>query len=307
MARAASGSRIAFGSEAWRAGAHQFEANLDRLLAIYRDAGIPVWIGTPVSNEKDRPPFASAAEPEGDTADDWYARGAAALAAGDADAARTAFRNARDRDELPFRATTAFDEIVRRLAAKHGATLVDVQARFAAASQHGIVGHELLLEHVHPNAHGYFLLADAFYDALRDAGAIGDWSRAPSRERAHRDMPITELDRVLGDWAVLELEALPPFRVEAVPFTLPEPRTDVERLARALRDEKIAWVDAMEQLLQRYRRDGRLADAAVVARVAAHAYPTEPAPSRVAGRLYMELGQTVRAQRYLEQSRRARR
>lgn len=307
MSRAARGARIAFGSDAWRAGGRQLEANLDRLLGIYRAAGIPVLIGTQVSNEKDRPPFASASQPAGDTARDWYARGVSALAAGDAAAARTAFRAARDRDELPFRAPGAFDDILRGLAAKHGATLVDVQARFAAASPDGIVGHELLLEHVHPNADGYFLLADAYCEALRDARAIGDWSGAPDREQARRDLPITALDRLLGDWARLELEAQPPFRATPGEVALPEPRTPLERLARSLRDGEVTWIDAMEELLQIHQREGDTAAAAVVARMAARTFPAEPAPSLAAGRLYLELGQPARAQRYLAQGRRAKR
>ena len=42
-------------------------------------------------------------------------------------------------------------------------------------SRDGILGDELLLEHVHPNLRGYFLLADAYYDALEAAGLIGNW------------------------------------------------------------------------------------------------------------------------------------
>jgi hypothetical protein len=183
--------------------------------------------------------------------------------------------------------------------------MLEEQARYSAASEHGIVGSEQLLEHDHPNADGYFLLADAYVEALRERGMIGDWSSAPDRAQARRDLPITELDRLIGDFAVLELEAQPPFREAPAEVALPAPRTDIERLARRLHAGDIAWVDAMDALLQIHREQGRTADAAVVARMAARAFPTEPAPSRVAARLYVELGQPLRARRYIEQARRA--
>ena len=57
FAKVASGAQIAYDSETYRAGIEQFETNLDDLLARYAEAGISVYIGTLVSNEKDLPPF----------------------------------------------------------------------------------------------------------------------------------------------------------------------------------------------------------------------------------------------------------
>jgi lysophospholipase L1-like esterase len=300
MSRAARGSRIPYRSDAWLAGVAQFEANLDAILSRYREAGVPVFVATLVSNEKDRPPFASADGPDGAAA--WFERGRRALERGDAEAARRAFREARDRDELPFRAPQAFDDVVRKLAERHGATLVDASARFAAASPQGIVGHELLLEHVHPNAEGYFLLADAFFDALRDELPLGDWSRAPSDAESHRDMPITPLDRALAALSVRVLKADFPFVPEAAPVSLPQPANAIEALALRRHREEISWLESMEQLMQRDRRAGRTRDAAVVARMAAQVFPGERATNFTTGSLYLELGELARARRYLERS-----
>lgn len=338
IARAATGARIPFGSDAYRRGARQLEANLSAILEKYRRAGIRVYIGTLVSNEKDFAPFESPlrngvdrkewdslwqgqlrARQEGDaaaarrlleqllqldenSADAWYALGQLEEQAGHGDAARVAYRNARDRDVLRFRAPEDFNRVIARVAERYGARLVDVRRHFEEASPDGIVGDELLLEHVHPNADGYFLLADAFYQALERDGEIGDWSRAPSRERARQEMPITEIDRLLADYTIRELEADFPFSDVRRELRLPTPRNEIEELAQQRQRGEIEWLDSMQRLLEIERAAGRSERAAMVARVAAQTYPTAWAPNFSAGVLLMRLGELARARRYLERS-----
>jgi lysophospholipase L1-like esterase len=338
MARAASGARIPFASGLYHQGARQFEANLRLILKKYQRAGIPVYLGTLVSNERDQKPFSSEisdqvdrerweqiwqthrrAQQAGDidsarnalshllelddnAATVWYALGQLAQEAGETRAAREAYRNAKDRDQLRFRAPEAFNQLIRQLAESYGATLVDVQQHLADASPNGIVGDELLLEHLHPNAEGYFLLADAYYEALKQNGEIGSWSQAPSRVRAERDMPITVLDRILADHAVRELEGTYPFDETGQEISFPTPVNEIERLAEQRRRGELDWLDSMEGLLQIHRKAGRKEEAVVVARMAAQAYPTERAPNFSAGMLYMDLKQFALARHYLDRS-----
>ena len=71
-------------------------------------------------------------------------------------------------------APESFDASLRDVAARHGATVVDVRQVFARAARDGIVGADLMLEHVHPNVEGYFQLANAFYGALVEWAADGE-------------------------------------------------------------------------------------------------------------------------------------
>lgn len=338
MARAASGARIPFGSDAYQQGLAQLEANLGRLLDRYRRAGIPVYLGTLASNEKDQRPFASPI-PDGidrqrwerlwrsqrearqagdagaardalsrlleldpDAADVWFELGRLEQQAGRPDAAREAYRNAIDRDQLRLRAPQSFNQRIRELAERYDATLVDVQQHLADASPQDLIGDELLLEHVHPNAEGYFLLADAYYEALKRNAAIGDWSREPDREQARRDMPITAIDRILVEYAIRELKADYPFRETPQEVGLPTPENEIERLAWRRHRGELEWLDGMESLLHLYRKQGHIEAAAVIARMAAQAYPTLSAPNFSAGMLYLHLKQFARARRYLERS-----
>jgi lysophospholipase L1-like esterase len=338
IGRAAEGARVPFDSGAYHAGIRQLEANLGAALESYGRAGIPVYLATLASNEKDNPPFEGAlvtgldrdawasgwrmyedameagSRPaaraalsrlvrlEGSVADAWYALAELELEAGELEAARVAYRHAKDRDELRFRAPEVFNEVIRELADAPGVTLVDVQRHMEAASPTGIVGNELLSEHVHPNARGYFLLADAFYEALSRHEEIGDWSRAPSREDAERDMPVTAIDRMLADHRIRELKADYPFSASRQEVSFPEPSDEVEALAAALQRGELDWLEAMEGLLQLYRSQGRIREASVVARMAAQAYPSYAAPNFSAGMLFLELEQPARARRYLERS-----
>jgi lysophospholipase L1-like esterase len=146
-------------------GEAQFVDNLSALLATIRARGIPVFVGRPVSNVRDRPPFAS---PDNEAADSVFRDGLAALARADSARARDALPLARDLDVVRFRAPSRFVGIVQEAAAVGGAAYVPVAERFEAASA-GLPGASLFLEHVHPTRAGVTVLARTFYDALAEA------------------------------------------------------------------------------------------------------------------------------------------
>jgi hypothetical protein len=255
--------------------------------------------------EKARAVLRELIELDGNAADVWYALGRLEQAMGRSRPAREAYLGAKDRDRLRFRAPEDLNRLVRWLASTYGATVVEVQQHFVDASPDGMIGSELLLEHVHPNAEGYFLLADAYYEALKRDGRIGDWSLAPSRAEAERDMPLTAVDRILAEYDALEIKAGFPFEDPPRRFRLPAPRSEIESLAQARRKGELDWISSMEKLLQIHQREGRLADAARVARLAAQDYPSDRGPNYAAGELLKRLGKLARARRYLERSLRA--
>jgi lysophospholipase L1-like esterase len=338
MARAAAGAQIPIGSPTHQAGLRQLEANLGRILQRYREAGVPVYVGTLASNEKDQPPFASEIpervdkehwedlwqgyqhqrrvgdrgsaraalfallDLDPDSAMAWYALGRLEHAEGEAGAARHAFRNAKDRDELPFRAPESFNQQIRDLASREQATVVEVQSHLTAESAEDVLGADLFLDHLHPNAEGYFLLADAYWDALQQEGVFGDGPPARSRDQAMQDMPITVLDRILAEQAIRELKGDFPFTKKRHVIRFPTPTNEIERLARQLHSGEIGWLGAMEALLQLYLERQEVEEAALVARIAAQAFPTEYAPNFSAGKLLLQQKRFARARRYLERS-----
>lgn len=270
MARVAGEHSIPLDSTLFRRGLAQFEHNLEVLLETYRRADVPVFIGTIASNERDQPPFA------GKVAHETFSQARQLEVAGDAEAARQAYRSARDLDELRFRAPSQFNDIIRSVAARRGAMLVESQEHLAAASPNGIIGSTLMLEHVHPNLDGYFLLADAFFDAIAVSGLLGVPVVTVPDEQARREMPVTEVDRFFGEYKIGRLTSAWPFQETGVEYRLPRPATEAERLAQALFRQQTDWGSAQEVLRRHYSEAGDDAGYTVVTQVLADAFVTAP-------------------------------
>jgi len=179
-----------------------FEANLRDTVAVARSSGARVIVSTVATNLKDCGPFASlhrenlgADELRSWTAlvqqgadlenvrsyaealqayqaatkiDDQYAELEFRMARslwmlGDYAAAQEHYLRARDLDTLRFRADSKINDINRSVASSSGAELVDADAVFSKASPNGIIGSELIYEHVHMTPLGSYLLARAMF------------------------------------------------------------------------------------------------------------------------------------------------
>lgn len=326
MATIAAEKSIPYGSSLYRRGLAQYRANLQALLRRYRRAGVPVFVGTVVSNERDQPPFVSG-HGEGVDLDSWqrhFDAGVAAAESGDASSAlehldaalavddlhaethyrrgqaidelgrfveaRRAYLAAKDRDELRFRAPEEINEILRRVAAEEGAHVVEVRKAFVRAARDGIVGHDLMVEHLHPNLHGYFVMADAYYDALHEQQALAPWKRAIPRRVARREIPVTEVDRLYGVHRAERLMSDWPFTEGREAYRPPRPIRRVEEIAQGYYRGWFGWPEAMRRLLEHYRRVGKFREAAKVAVLLAEAFPNEAKKQHEAAELLERVG-----------------
>jgi tetratricopeptide (TPR) repeat protein len=296
MSRVAAERSIPLGSDLYRRGVEQFDSNLDRLLQRYEKAGVKVFIGTLASNERDQPPFASAADPRR-SARVRYEQGQALEASGDYREARTAYLAAKDLDELRFRAPEDFNRVILDEAARHGATVVDVQSAMAAASTHGIIGSDLMLEHVHPNVEGYFRLASAYFPAV--VAWVGRPAVDVDDATARLESPVTEVDRLDGEYRIARLRNDWPFVPERRPTTLPPPANRIEQIAQTWFAGRISWSEAMSEALAEYQRQGNFTEAARVAVNLADALVNAAEPQDAAGRLLLRSGQPARGLHYL--------
>lgn len=269
MQRMVAEQQIPFQSELYRRGVAQFRSNMGQVLDVLQDHGVPVFISNLVSNEADLKPFFSFPLRNTQFPEDYkanavsnYNLGKQEHVHGNAHAARQYFSRARDLDGLRFRAPAEFNAIIRQLVGSHSnAYLVDVKAVFEAYSPGGIIGKDLILEHVHPDLKGYALMSDAFYEALKKAKFI---IPAPATEMSfsqlENEMPVPLIDSLAGAYKVANLKRSWPFNTALAQDSL-KSETFEERVAFDLAYRRISWENAMDQAYNHYieRKDYRQA------------------------------------------------
>ncbi|MFH0759213.1 MAG: hypothetical protein V2B15_18135 [Bacteroidota bacterium] len=288
---------IPYQSKLYLQGVSQFKGNMTRLAEKYKRAGVPLFLCTLASNRKDLEPFISAGGAgEPGSARYHYNLGRELLERGDTTEAADHFTRASDLDLLRFRAPSEFDTILRSIASAHGAYLVDIRKVFEAGSPDGIIGHELMTEHVHPNIQGYFLMADACYNCLYLSGiAQKDWMYFVPPGDARREIPVTEVDSVYGQIGITVLKNSWPFREGVADRKnareLFIPCNFVDSLALKLFTEEISWGEAMNMLYQHHLSEGAYRKALTVANALQLQLKCSGVPYNMAARAYTEMGQ----------------
>ena len=330
---------IPYQSAVYLQGLRQFRSNLRSLLRVYQRAGVPVFIGTLASNERSHEPFESTGTPGSDLAR-WRSRYEEAVAlaqSGDVPAAarameqvvaqdsaaalghyalgvllgaegrygeaREAFLQAKDRDNLRFRASEEFNAVIREEAQRAGATVVETQGALVAAAQDGIIGSDLMLEHLHPNLDGYFLMADAYYDALLADNDLGLQGGYIPRGVARREVLFTAVDSLFGAYRVQQLMNSWPF----VPQGTPVPPMDtltatnaVEAIALEYFHRRLVWYAATDSLRHHYESQGDWHRALQATLAMVQQYPYLPRPYALAGDILVQQRRLREALTYYE-------
>ena len=262
------GREIALDSKVFDTGRRQYEENLTRIVDRLRDAKVPVYVASTPSNVRDQRPFAAAGNGPAGTA---FSEATAALTRGDSGGARTGFLEARDRDVIRFRAPTAFDSVVQRVARAAKAPTVHyvpIVEAFAARARAGAPGEDVFLEHVHPNRLGTQLIAERFWAALRAAppgGVVFDTARVRSMvayERASEFSPFDErigqhrINAIVVRWPFVPLNQQGDYRGRYVP-------TDrVDSLAFFVSAGVVSWEAGKLNVARYYEARGDTAAAA---------------------------------------------
>jgi tetratricopeptide (TPR) repeat protein len=228
-----------------------YERNLRDTIAVARAAGAQVVVATAATNLEDCAPFASlhrdGIKPE--EVNEWSSlvqrgneleaarsfsealelyRSAAKIdneyaelefriarclkSLGDTKSANEHFQRARDLDTLRFRADTRINDMNRYVPASYsGVALVDAESLFSSASRDGIVGTDLVYEHVHMTPLGSYLFARAIYRQVAGNLASGAVADAPSETECERMLALTAYDRSRIAQEMLRRIQKPPF------------------------------------------------------------------------------------------------
>jgi len=220
MARIVAKQSIPYKSDLYQRGVDQFADNLDRILLKFDAHHIPVILSELVCNIKDQEPFVSVKTDSFPTAKHAWEIGKKLEQQGEYKDAKKALYLAKDLDALRFRATEEMNDIIHNIAEKHNAPVVPMKSIFEAHCEHNLIGHELILEHLHPNIQGYFIMADAFLHALKDNHFIADqWdeSRIKPMQQYQKNWGLTKLDTTYADLSIFYLKGGWPFKPAIMP------------------------------------------------------------------------------------------
>jgi len=207
MAKMVNEPEIEYGSELYKNGLEQYAHNMSRLFQKYNDQGISVITSNLVSNLKDFYPFSSSNKPDGAQA--LFDKGAREFDKENIQRAKELFSLSRDYDLLRFRASSDVDSIIRSLSKEYNVEFLDVKSVFESNSPEGIIGDDLLHEHVHPKLKGQRLLADTFYKSL--VGKLEGLHILPLKSISNFNYAIASVDSVYADLLIQQMMPNWPF------------------------------------------------------------------------------------------------
>jgi tetratricopeptide (TPR) repeat protein len=257
MERLVTDSQIPCGSRLYELGKRQFEQNLHSIFKIAARAEVPVLIRELVSNISDLEPFVSSSTDEPSAAD-LYAEARELEKQQKILQSRQAYIQAKDRDALRFRAPEDFNRIIHRTAEAFRFPVVPMQSAFESVSHRGMIGDDLMVDHLHPNIDGVFIMADAFYQSMRSNQLIDsswDTPYALPAETYRNTWPITVLDSTIADLTIRNLKNGWPFvsnLTENRTLLDFHPKSQIETLALNVIFEKMNLGEAHFILAQQY-------------------------------------------------------
>ncbi len=332
--------KILLDSPKYRRARADFAANLGEILETIKKAGAPVLVSTLVSNIADQPPFESAFTPGFSAQTQWHSfeqQGDHAFARGDYGAARAAYEraealdampaslsfklgkchqalgdslqarrfleSARDLDALRFRASSEFNKVIRETCAQHDTPVAETEDHFVNASPSGLIGHSLILEHLHPNATGYLLMADAFVVAMARQNLVAaasewPWNRDLPPERLLEIACITPLEEEIAYQRIRALTSRYPFLQPRLLTAAEEPgyQRVLQETVQALFQRRLTWNEAHYRVAEYLAGEKRYAEAAQEYRAVIRVVPGNYYPYIFLGNMLTLQGNVIEAE-----------
>ncbi len=263
MTRIAKGKTVPYQSELYYQGIHQFEKNMYSVLKKISKQHVPVIISELVSNVRMKP-FEAIANPDDSEALKLYNNACQLEQNNNTDTARRLYFMAKDIDAIRFRAPESINHIIHKLANEFQIPVVPMKKVFEQHSANGIIGYELITEHLHPNVDGYFLMADAFLQTMLENNFISptvDRTKMKPYNYYRQHWGFTELDSLKADLTIKQLTAGWPFQPETVKneflFTY-KPKSLADSLAFiCIKYDNIDLIFVHQELARYYEKNGQ--------------------------------------------------
>lgn len=269
MSQMVKDKNIILDSDVYNKGLQQFKENLSDILKLCEEKSIPVIVGKLVSNLKDQKPFISAAPPGYFNADKIYEEAWENFKNDNFKKSDSLFRLAKDLDALRFRAPSKMNLIIDKLGKEYNVATVPIDSIFNSVSPAGIVGGNLIVDHLHPNVEGYQLIGKAFYNCMEKKKYLPktEKSNIPFAKQdsvTKANFIFTKLDSAIGNYNITLLKHNWPYVKKSIPMTkfrhddflnMLQPK-DLSDSIAVYKIEGLSWTDAHLLAAKMYlRRD----------------------------------------------------
>jgi lysophospholipase L1-like esterase len=211
MAQMAQNKLIEYDSEVYWDGISQFKGNLRDILSMCKEAGVPVIASTVASNLKSQKPFVSVNNSKYPPADKIFNDAMERLQAGEIDTAKNLFTYAKELDALRFRAPEEINRTIIQLCKEFNFSVVRSDSLLNSSSKYGIVGNELMTDHLHPNVKGYQLIGNLFFSEMKNRGYLPanekpDIDEITADSLVYAYYNFTALDSTIADFRIKNLK-----------------------------------------------------------------------------------------------------
>ncbi|HSW55326.1 MAG TPA: hypothetical protein VLH59_09560 [Ignavibacteriaceae bacterium] len=309
MARMSQRQLIPFNSEKYFSGLNQYEGNLRDILEIAKDKKVPVILGRLVSNLKDQKPFESSYEGDFPPADEIFNSAQTEIGAGRVKTADSLFRVAKDLDALRWRAPEKVNQIIEDLGKEFSYPVVKLDSVFNAESVSGVVGDDLITDHLHPNLRGFQIIGREIFDKGIESGIFPEGYRKDYSLQAQDSITLsryefTKLDSTIALYQIIILKSDWPYTKEKISdekkMKLLNMQTYTDTLAFQVGKGDLSWEAAHLQLAQSKLVKGDLESFLKEINAATDEYPFDPYLYEFAAQLLVNLKMFDEAYYYLQ-------
>lgn len=259
MSRMAENQKIEYSSDTYKLGLEQFEGNMDDIIKEVKENNIPIILSTLASNLKDLPPFIYDRKDSAKNAGLIFKKAEQAYSQSNFRLADSLFRIAKDLDQLRFRAPEKLNSIIKNLADKYNLPFVDIDSLLSLQSPNGIIGDNLMTDHLHLTLEGYQQLGKLFYNKMNEMKLLPD--EEPIYNFSYQDsiakinFPFSELDSAIANYKLKILKNDWPFKTpkNSLPFnSIIKPADYVDTAAAEVVRGNIDWHKAHLNLANYY-------------------------------------------------------